>query len=201
MGRRLTTGEIELARAIYKTSIDYSRVRIHDRKFFFGQPSNSGMTPNGEIYVDGAYSEDYSRSTVGLQEFFIHEMAHVWQYQNKVLNPIMAAIGEMFEHLFDYGESYKYTLSTGKDLIEYDIEQQAAIIADYFLTTKGYPPTYIRNHMQNRGTKEEKIVLLKQVLKNFIANPSYAKRKIECKWMSRAFRKQRVRKCNRVLAK
>ena len=58
-GRSLTEGEIKLAKPIFKDSIDYSLVRVHDEKYIFFQPGNSGMTPNGEIYVDGAYSADY----------------------------------------------------------------------------------------------------------------------------------------------
>ncbi len=64
-GRKLTQGEIALAKKIYRDSIDYPKVRIHKGKFAFFQPNNSGMTPNGEIYMSGnAYYTDYSTKKV-----------------------------------------------------------------------------------------------------------------------------------------
>jgi len=49
--RLLTQGEIKLAEKVFKSSIDYSKVKIHNKKYIFFQPDNSGMTPNGEIYT------------------------------------------------------------------------------------------------------------------------------------------------------
>lgn len=130
--RSLTPGEETLAKKMFKNSITYSKVKIHNEKYTFVQPSNSGMTPNGEIYVDGIYKNDYSVESYSLKAFFIHEMAHVWQYQNDVLSPIWSAIWEFFEEGFQYNDAYKYKLEKGKDLVDYDIEQQASIIEDYY---------------------------------------------------------------------
>ena len=84
--RNLTTGEIALAKKIFKGSIAYERVRIHDEAYVFFQPNNSGMTPNGEIYVTGGCPADYSTAESHFRAFFIHEMTHVWQFQLDVLN-------------------------------------------------------------------------------------------------------------------
>lgn len=133
--RSLTAGEIALARLVFKDAIDYRDIKVHNRKFVFFQPNNSGMTPNGHIYVvgDRTYVEDYSLQEKRLRGFFIHEMAHVWQYQRKILRPITAAIAECLRHRFDYAKAYKYRLVAGKDLRSYRIEQQAQIIEDYYL--------------------------------------------------------------------
>ena len=60
--RALTAGEIALAKRMFKDSIDYSTVKIHNEKYLPVQPDESGMTPNGEIYAAGArtYSNDYA---------------------------------------------------------------------------------------------------------------------------------------------
>ena len=105
--RIMTTGEIKLASQIFKTSIDYSKVIIHDKKYIFFQPENSGMTPNGEIYMNGSYSKDYSKLNGRGKGFLIHELVHVWQYQLNILNPITAAISENFAHVFDYSRAYR----------------------------------------------------------------------------------------------
>lgn len=182
MGKRpMTTGEIALARRLFKDSIDYTKVNIHKRRYILGQPDNSGMTPNGEIYAVGAhtYFEDYSIAKSHQKGFFIHEMAHVWQYQLNVLNPITAAIGEFVRNCFDYAKAYDYELVAGKDLLKYRIEQQAQIIQDYYLLqVEAIAPT--TNHMKNVGDAAAYMPLYFQVLANFRTNPGYARHVTVC---------------------
>ena len=44
-------GEILMAAQVFKSSIDYSQVRVHNEEFlpFDLQPDDTAMTPNGEI--------------------------------------------------------------------------------------------------------------------------------------------------------
>lgn len=196
--RFLTAAEIVLAKKIYKASLDYSLVKVHNGKYNPMQPNNSGMTPNGEIYVDGAYASDYGISRPVLKAFFIHEMAHVYQYQLNVLDPISSAIGEAFRYGFDYDKAYYYTLSPNKDLLDYGIEQQAQIIEDYFRVNfiaanpKG-------SYMQNKLADVKRDDLFAKVLKKFITNPAYAKHDLVCK--RKLFGKSRKYVCTRVLVK
>ena len=173
MGRNLTTGEIALAADIYQHSINYERVKIHHKKYFFLQPNNSGMTPNGEIYVAGdGYSADYSTSSeVESKAFFIHEMAHVWQTQNRILNVRLAALLAQFEHGFNYSRAYPYALRAGATLLDYNIEQQASMIEDYFRVVKR-GGQFRANRVQNLGSREENIELLMRVLADFIIDPT-----------------------------
>ena len=174
--RPLTPGEETLAKKMFKHSIAYSKVKIHHEKYIFFQPSNSGMTPNGEIYIDGVYKNDYSLEAYSLRIFFIHEIAHVWQYQNNVLSPIWSAIGDFFEESFNYNNAYKYKLDKGKDLVDYDIEQQASIIEDYYriVHEKKHP---VKGHLQNTEGLAKLIPLYKAGLSKFLINPGYAKHK------------------------
>lgn len=180
-GRTLTPGEISLAQRVFKDSLDYGKVKIHNQKYLPFQPDESGMTPNGEIYVSGSrtYENDYSLVKVGLKSFFIHEMAHVWQYQLKVLSPVAAAIKESILNFFDYDKAYEYELMAGKDLLSYRIEQQAQIIEDFYLWyTEAVPPT--RNRVKNPGPPSSYLPLYPQVLANFLANPAYARHITVC---------------------
>jgi hypothetical protein len=105
-------------------------------------------------------------------------MAHVWQYQLEVLNPITAAIGESISHFFNYEKAYEYTLEKGKDLLDYAIEQQAAMIEDYYrVHIAGIRP--VRGYMQNDLGEVRKNNLLKSVLSRFIKDPNYARNGIE----------------------
>lgn len=127
--RLMTTGEINMARTIFGNAIIYYRVWIHyDSYFPFGlQSQNVAMAPNGEIYMrDYYYLPDYSKaSDIGKQHAFIHELAHVWQYQKGMW---VKARG-----LFSWAASYDYDLAENKYLQDYSMEQQAQIVADYFL--------------------------------------------------------------------
>ncbi|MGI8555199.1 MAG: hypothetical protein ACR2LT_02430 [Pyrinomonadaceae bacterium] len=130
------------------------------------------MTPSGEIYVNGSpYRNDYSTADFFSKAFFIHEMTHVWQYQNNVLFVKTSAIWGQICHLGDYNEMYKYTLEDGKSLIDYGIEQQAAMVEDYYLVVKRGFNQFREGRIQNRGTFAEKRELLKKVMADFIADP------------------------------
>ena len=130
--RLLTTGEINLARSVFASTIEYPKVWIHKDSYlpFNLQNENTAMTPNGEIYFRNQYQDDFSQSTDDLQHMFIHEMSHVWQ-RGRGMNVISRG-------LISWLVSYRYTLD-GRILSEYPMEQQAQIIADNFtLHIHGY---------------------------------------------------------------
>lgn len=130
--RSLTPGEIKLARSVFASTIDYSKVWIHRDSYlpFNLQNENTAMAPNGEIYFRDQYRDDFSVSTYDLQHMFIHEMSHIWQ-RARGMNVISRG-------LISWMVSYRYTLD-GRLLSEYPMEQQAQIIADNFiLETYGY---------------------------------------------------------------
>lgn len=131
--RRLTDGEIELAKTVFRSTIPYHNVWIHcDSYLPFGlQGAHTAMSPNGDIYFrPPLYRKDYSLVVDDLQHLFIHEMSHVWQHEqgmNVFARGIVSGL-----------VSYRYSLD-GRRLCEYRMEQQAQIIADRFTLDKyGY---------------------------------------------------------------
>ncbi|EOT1632817.1 type IV secretion protein Rhs, partial [Escherichia coli] len=91
------------------------------------------MTPNGEMYYpDAVYSSDYSSQTMpgdretvaGASHLFIHEMMHVWQYQK--------GYAVKLRGLFSWAANYHYDLNL-QSFSSYSMEQQASIVADYWL--------------------------------------------------------------------
>lgn len=198
--RALTSGEITLAKRLFKDSLDYTKVKIHNKKYIFVQPDNSGMTPNGQIYAVGArtYSNDYAIEGPSLRGFFIHEMAHVWQFQLNILSPVSAAIAEALRHLGNYAKAYEYELVAGKDLLKYRIEQQAQIIQDYYLLQiEGVQLTA----EPNGGSTTAYMALYFQALANFLANPSYAQHITACNRDTYGPPGSRGVTCTRVLSK
>ena len=130
--RPLTPGEIALARSVFGDAIDYSQVRLFRRKWWPLQPRNSAMAPTGHIYFHpegGAWSDDFSRESLGRQAFFIHELTHVWQTQRGGRFYLL-----LMRHPFC---RYRYELEPGKPFFRYGIEQQAEIVSHRFLADQG----------------------------------------------------------------
>ncbi|WP_204313635.1 hypothetical protein, partial [Stenotrophomonas maltophilia] len=129
--RAMTAGEIEMARLVFGDAVDYSTVKVHNHGYwmFFGfQDKDTAVTPNGQMYFPkGIYREDYSLDTVRFQAFFIHEMAHVWQYQLGYNVKLVRAPRPNM--------SYDYVLDETRLLHDYNMEAQGDILADYFLVT------------------------------------------------------------------
>lgn len=130
--RPLTTGEIELARSIFRDAIDYSTVRMVRGKWWPFQPKNAAMAPTGNIHFHphgNLWSDDFAAEPLWRQGLFIHEMTHVWQTQlrGRYYLPLM-------RHPFS---RYKYKCVAGWPLERYGLEQQAEIVSHIFLASRG----------------------------------------------------------------
>lgn len=128
--RALTSGEVEMAKLVFGSSVDYAKVKVHNHGYwmFAGmQQKETAVTPNGQMYFPrDIYEEDFSEVDVGIQAHFIHEMVHVWQYQlGYPVKRVRAPRPKM---------SYAYNLDAEKKFCDYNMEAQGSIIADYFLT-------------------------------------------------------------------
>lgn len=128
--RLLKLGEIALARTVFGSSIVYPRVWIHNASYFpFKlQGRNTAMSPNGELYFRDWYFDDFSTRSFQYQHLFIHEMSHVWQYQRGIWVRMRGLVSGFV--------SYEYSFEKNKNLLDYRLEQQAQIIADFFLLRK-----------------------------------------------------------------
>lgn len=131
----MTSGEVELARSVFGSAIDYSKVRLVKGKWWPFQPRRSAMAPMGSIYFhpdSGGWSDDFSKEPLGTQGYFIHELTHVWQSQNggRFYLPLM-------RHPFC---RYEYRLEPGKPFRRYGLEQQAEIVRHVFLAKQGGNP-------------------------------------------------------------
>ena len=139
--RFLTPGEIDLARSIFGNSIDYSKVRLFEGKWWPFQPRRTAMAPMGDIWFHpdgGGWSEDFSRQPMSAQAFFIHELTHVWQSQKsgRFYLPLM-------RHPFC---RYRYDLKAGKPFGRYGLEQQAEIVRHRFLADRGIAVPVVAPH-------------------------------------------------------
>ena len=124
--RRLTSGEIALAKSVFMSSIPYHKIRIYRESYLPSglQSERAERVTEDKIYCRPLlYREDYAQSLPEMQHLFIHEMAHVWQ-RVKRMNAI--------DHRqVSWITGYTYQLD-GRLLAEYSMAQQAQIIADSF---------------------------------------------------------------------
>lgn len=135
-----TAGEQTMCREVFGDSIDYARVRIYNRKFWFGQPQRMAMAPNGNIYFHPArFLADFSTAQVLTRGWFVHEMAHVWQHQQGI-NVYMA----MLNRVYDYAP-----LQRGRSFHDYGLEQQCEIAADYYLLRHGCRPCWGNHRLED----------------------------------------------------
>lgn len=134
-GRPLTDGERAMAASVFGDAIDYARVRVHHRKWFFLQPKRAIMAPDGDIWVhpdSQLWADDYAAAPLGLQGLFVHEMTHVWQAQHK---------GKWYLPLMRHPFCrYGYDFVPGRPLARYGLEQQAEIVRHVFLQRHGAKP-------------------------------------------------------------
>jgi len=128
----MTSGEIELARSIFGSAIDYSSVRLVRGKWWPFQPRRSAMAPMGSIYFHpdgGGWSEDFSKESIARQGYFIHELTHVWQTQKG---------GRFYLPLMRHPLcKYDYRLEPGRPFGRYGLEQQAEIVSHTFMLRRG----------------------------------------------------------------
>jgi hypothetical protein len=121
--RGMTVEEIAEARKVFGDSIDYYRVRIDTLSIMAG--------------VGGTHVTGYIINTVGAltKEVLIHELTHIWQYEEGGLVYIPEAIGAQRSAGYDYFgiAGLRAALNQGLDFSDFNREQQGDIARDYYI--------------------------------------------------------------------
>lgn len=133
--RPLSAAEITTAKTIYGDSIDYRRVRIDETARIVSKKT-------GILYVSFFTINCWGRFGDVL---LIHELMHVWQFQNlgSIYIP-RALLAQNTKEGYNYGgvaflESVK---SVGGALLDFNFEQQGDIVADGFSLRNGLCPRW-----------------------------------------------------------
>ena len=133
MARRLTEGEIALARTVFGDLIDYPRVRLGEG----GLGGFAFVVGSRVTFPNGALAPDLSGCDLNTRAWLIHELTHVWQFQTVPLRTLAswartAAAG-------GYGPGlpgYAYNLPLGP-FSAYGLEQQASIVEHAYRLREG----------------------------------------------------------------
>lgn len=160
--RPLTDGEIVNCRRLFGNAVDYTRVRIHARGWFFGwQWRHTAMAPDGHVwFLPDDYRADFSREPAWRLLWFMHEMVHVWQWQ--LGYPVMC------RGALRVGLSYRYALLPNRRLGDFNMEAQGDLLADWFaLRWLGAPDAMRQPHYARHAW------LFEEVLGDFLADPAH----------------------------
>lgn len=177
-GEPVSQKDVDLFGDFYKSSVDYSRLKLHrssEGDIFLNLIGGVNAFAFGDVVIIRTKIEAPPAKKNYLSYVKMHEFAHHWQYQNcgswtTVLKRAfeLAAAGKI------HG-LYDYKLEEGKDLSEFGMEQQATILADYFAlqTEDDTFSLYVKGGV----SKEVNENLLNKTLSKFLENPSYIKKR------------------------
>jgi len=129
MTRKLNNNELQLLKSLYFNEIDYNKIIITNQHLFSKLLKKySGIVfDNTIVFTKKSYKDDFSKDNRSMA-LLVHEICHVWQYQNLNYRWYKAGI----EHLKFAKSTYSYNIADHKKLTDFRFEQQGEIIADYF---------------------------------------------------------------------
>ena len=140
--RRLTPGEQGFAAEMFGDGLDASRVRIlalpiWSRAFVAG--------PRLVVWPAATAPCDFSAAYVplGVQAVFVHELTHVWQYEQRGLVYVPQAwhAQSRWGEGYDYGGIAELARRKGvQRLSSFGVEQQGNIMRDYYLLRENLLP-------------------------------------------------------------
>lgn len=136
--RPLHDWEKALAREIFGNSIHLARVRVDEYAW-------AGPRQGRFCYVSFYTINSWGAMSNSL---LVHELVHVWQYQQLGMVYIPRALSARYNPYqvngYDYGgaEKLRAYQARGKKLLDFNYEQQADIVADFYRIRNGYQPAW-----------------------------------------------------------
>ena len=144
-----------MAYKIFGNSINYDRVRIDEFAL---------VGPRQNLYCYVSFFMINSWGSMH-NSVLLHELVHVWQFQHIGIVYIPRALNaQRTIQGYNYGgvENLKACWHAGKGLKDFNLEQQADIIMDYYRIKNGYAPQWGRATMADLPTYQNYVDQLKQ---------------------------------------
>ena len=133
--RHITAGERQLLRSVFEETLPYQGLEVDTNDGNWGGKDNL-ITPEEIPYFSTQiFCPDFSVATAD-RSTFIHEFMHVWQFYHGV-HKVLGFLSQAIRHPGDYDKAYPYDLSDSNDLLDFNFEQQAAIIEDFWRVNMG----------------------------------------------------------------
>jgi hypothetical protein len=133
--RPLSADEIEKGRSIFGNTLDYARIRLDEKATIVTKDKGIIYVGFNTINSWGALRED----------IFIHELVHVWQYQKfgagYISNALKAQVSKE-----GYNYAYNKGWETSRSIHDFNAEQQADLVQDYYRLKKGFSAQWKLEH-------------------------------------------------------
>lgn len=157
--RVLSKEEIELAKTVYGDSIDYARVRIDEAPKL--------VPARGVAAYVGVNTINFVKEKT--DTLYIHELIHIWQYQNLGSIYIPRALrAQRTNEGYNYNGNEGLAFAEGQSILTFNYEQQGDIARDYFCILNGRPCLHEKlpqvdlylpfiNELRNKGKRNPSI--------------------------------------------
>lgn len=142
VSRHLRQSEITLAKRVFGGTLPYDKILLcnntgaNNRPFTNSDPFGDGyyLHVGPKIYADATLTSAYDFYKDGSVhsrycDVFIHELTHVWQSKYRTGGYAGVVVSSLVNQVLP-GDAYSYT--EGKKWSEYNVEQQARIVEDWF---------------------------------------------------------------------
>ena len=132
--RSLTPVEEAYARKVFGNSINFHNVEISDGLGI----GNAEYTTKGwsHWHVHLGPLGFHDAIGPGVVATFIHELTHVWQSQHATISfmfMVRSGLGQVKNIILRRGRNATYNYTLGKTWSDYNVEQQAQIVEDWYI--------------------------------------------------------------------
>ena len=130
--RPLTGAEKKVASSVFGRSINLNTVKVTNTLGLDGRPWTTNSPP---LYTINVGKKGYKSllDGDGLKRLLIHELTHVWQGQHGVRFMSNSAYHQALSAIHNGGSTGgAYNYQPGKQWSQYNVEQQASIVEDWF---------------------------------------------------------------------
>lgn len=157
MARKLTQLEIDEARIVFDSSLDYAHIKLHEdarwpdwlaslsaRISGAPPPTHNAVTLGNRLYFPvqlRTRPDTDSGFSLSDMAWLVHELTHAWQYQNQGWSYLWQAIQAQIRlghDAYDYGweQGLIEAQSRGDSLYDFNPEQQGDIARHYYYRHK-----------------------------------------------------------------
>ena len=153
--RPLNSRERVLGEAVFGHHIDFDKVQIDEHAWIGCRHFRFAYVGFNVINSWGALSDQH----------LIHELVHVWQYQQEGSRYIPRALwAQWFGGGYNYGghPALQKALAKGQTLRDFNYEQQGDIVADYFCLKQGLAPRWCSNTPEHLKTFTKLVVFTEE---------------------------------------
>jgi hypothetical protein len=155
MSRYLWVKEVDLARSVFKDTIPYPIIKVSSGTGFGNRPYTTKAWSEFTLHLGSSYYDNHiDQLDLWSQATFIHELTHVWQGSHSWFSRgfmISSLLSQGKAKILHWNTEFAYHYSVGKKWGDYNVEQQAHLVQDWFyydrLSQTASRFSYIRDHL------------------------------------------------------